>query len=46
MCLEAAFKMYEQQKIMFEQNVRSCADRTISIYQPHLPLCAWRERVS
>ena len=45
-CLEAAFKMYEQQKMMFEQNVRSCADRTISIYQPHLPLCAWRERVS
>lgn len=26
-CLEAAFKMYEQQKMMFEQNVRSCADR-------------------
>ena len=46
MCLEAAFKMYEQQKIMFEQNVRSCADRTISIYQPHRPLSAWRERVS
>ena len=35
-CLEAAFKMYEQQKMMFEQNVRSCADRIISIYQPHL----------
>ena len=34
-CLEAAFKMYEQQKMMFEQNVRSC-DRIISIYQPHL----------
>ena len=28
--------MYEQQKMMFEQNVRSCADRIISIYQPHL----------
>ena len=35
-CLGAAFKMYEQQKMMFEQNVRSCADRIISIYQPHL----------
>lgn len=30
--------MYEQQKMMFEQNVRSCADRIISIYQPHLRL--------
>ena len=28
--------MYGQQKMMFEQNVRSCADRIISIYQPHL----------
>ena len=28
--------MYEQQKMMFEQNVRSYADRIISIYQPHL----------
>ena len=28
--------MYEQQKMMFEQNVRRCADRIISIYQPHL----------
>ena len=28
--------MYEQKKMMFEQNVRSCADRIISIYQPHL----------
>ena len=35
-CLRAVFKMYEQQKMMFEQNVRSCADRIISIYQPHL----------
>ena len=35
-CLQAAFKMYEQQKMMFEQNVRRCADRIISIYQPHL----------
>ena len=35
-CLRAAFRMYEQQKMMFEQNVRSCADRIISIYQPHL----------
>ncbi len=35
-CLKAAFKMYEQQKMMFEQNVRRCADRIISIYQPHL----------
>lgn len=35
-CLQAAFKMYEQQKMMFEQNVRTCADRIISIYQPHL----------
>jgi hypothetical protein len=35
-CLQAAFRMYEQQKMMFEQNVRSCADRIISIYQPHL----------
>lgn len=35
-CLEAAFKMFEQQKMMFDQNVRSCADRIISIYQPHL----------
>lgn len=34
--LMAAIKMYEQQKMMFEQNVRSCADRIISIYQPHL----------
>ena len=36
MCLQAAFKMYEQQKMMFEQNVRRCADRIIGIYQPHL----------
>ena len=28
--------MYEQQKMMFEQNVRRCADRIISIYQSHL----------
>ena len=35
-CLQAVFKMYEQQKMMFEQNVRRCADRIISIYQPHL----------
>ena len=35
-CLRAAFKMYKQQKMMFEQNVRRCADRIISIYQPHL----------
>lgn len=35
-CLQAALKMFEQQKMMFEQNVRSCADRIISIYQPHL----------
>ncbi|WP_276911528.1 IS5 family transposase [Hallella colorans] len=35
-CLQAAFKMCEQQKMMFEQNVRRCADRIISIYQPHL----------
>ena len=34
--LMTAIKMYEQQKMMFEQNVRSCADRIISIYQPHL----------
>ena len=34
--LMAAIKMYDQQKMMFEQNVRSCADRIISIYQPHL----------
>ena len=35
-CLQAAFKMFEQQKMMFEKGVRSCADRIISIYQPHL----------
>lgn len=35
-CLGAAFKMYEQQKMMFEQNIRTCANRIISIYQPHL----------
>ena len=35
-CLRAAFKMYGQQKMMFGQNVRSCADRIISIYRPHL----------
>ncbi len=35
-CLKAAFKMYEQQKKMFDENVRRCADRIISIYQPHL----------
>lgn len=34
--LMAAIKMYDQQKMMFEQNVRSCVDRIISIYQPHL----------
>ena len=34
--LMAAIKMYDQQKMMFEQNVRSCADRIISIYQSHL----------
>ena len=35
-CLQAAFKMFEQQKMMFEDGVRTCADRIISIYQPHL----------
>lgn len=35
-CLQAAFKMFEQQKMMFEENVRSCADRIISIYLPHI----------
>jgi hypothetical protein len=35
-CLKAAFKMYKQQKMMFDQNVRRCADRIISIYQSHL----------
>ena len=35
-CLKAAFKMYEQQKKMFDENVRRCADRIVSIYQPHL----------
>ena len=35
-CLQAAFRMYDQQKTMFEENVRTCADRIISIYQPHL----------
>ena len=37
-CLQAAFKMFEQQKMMFEGGVRTCADRIISIYQPHLRL--------
>lgn len=35
-CLQAAFKMFGQQKAMFEQGVRTCADRIVSIYQPHL----------
>ena len=35
-CLQAAFKMFEQQKMMLEQGVRTCADRIISLYQPHL----------
>ena len=35
-CLKATFKMFEQQKMMFETNTRTCADRIISIYQPHL----------
>ena len=35
-CLQAAFRMFEQQKMMFENGVRSCIDRIISIYQPHL----------
>ena len=35
-CLQAAFKMFEQQRMMFEEGVRTCADRIISIYQPHL----------
>ena len=35
-CLKAAFRMYGQQKKMFDENVRRCADRIISIYQPHL----------
>lgn len=35
-CLQAAFKMFNQQKMMFEQGLRTCADRIISIYQPHL----------
>ena len=35
-CLQAAFRMFEQQKMMFEEDVRTCADRIISIYQPHL----------
>ena len=33
---EVRFKMYEQQKMMFDQKVRSCADHIISVYQPHL----------
>ena len=28
--------MYEQQKKMFDENVRRCADRIVSIYQPQL----------
>ena len=28
--------MYEQKKKMFDENVRRCADRIVSIYQPHL----------
>lgn len=37
-CLWAAFKMYEQKKMMMMlgKNVRSCASRIISICQPHL----------
>lgn len=35
-CHKAAFKMYEQQKKMFDENVRRCADRIVSIYQPQL----------
>ena len=34
--LQPAFKMYEQQKKMFDENVRRCADRIVSIYQTHL----------
>jgi len=35
-CLHAVFKMYEQQSKMYEDDTRRCADRIISIYQPHL----------
>ena len=35
-CLQSAIRMYEQQKQMFEEGVCTCADRIISIYQPHL----------
>ena len=35
-CLQAGFKMFDQQKMMFEKGLRTCADRIISIYQPHL----------
>ena len=31
-CLEAAFKMYEQQKMMFEQNVRSLHIPVIAVH--------------
>ncbi|WP_237581757.1 hypothetical protein [Prevotella ihumii] len=39
--------MYEQQKMMFEQNVRRCADRISSIYQPHLrPIVSGKAKVT
>lgn len=34
--LSAIRKAYEQQKYMFDNNVRSCIKRIISIFQPHV----------
>ena len=34
--LSAIRKAYEQQKYMFDNNVRSCFKRIISIFQPHV----------
>lgn len=35
-CFHAIIKMYEQQKAMFYDQKKTCADRIVSIFQPHV----------
>ena len=34
--LRAVFKMFKQQRAMFDEGQRTCADRIVSIFQPHI----------
>ena len=34
--LRAVFKMFKQQRAMFDEGQRTCADRIVSIFQPHV----------